>query len=493
MQSHLPERICLGIFAVWLLWLPLPFGSNEDFARTPLIVVPLAICALTAFVRIGRAGSIEPCRAWKIWSVGGLLLVVVILIQLIPLSPSLLRAVSPESDTIWRGASRVASLIDHQPQNRPHPITIDPLSTVRELFRFIALLATFQAASLLVRNETRRLVLAGVLSVAALFQMLYALREGVQQHYEIWGWKNTLIFHRISGTFVNPNHFAHYVAITAPMALYIAAMAWHRSAPGAPISHRVTRLVEHHALMFGAGFIVAGGCLAAILVAQSRGGLLAVGCGTIGVAAMAAGQRREGSALKAMPRVAAVTLGGIALGALVVTAMIIFLGRERTVGRFKPSEVEEVTLVGRRTGIEAAIGIWWRFPIFGSGFGTFPHIVSMTQKNDVAKTYDHAHDDYAEIAATTGTLGGMIALVAIAGGYGALSRSALRRGGGVDASWGRRAFQVVALISITIALVHAFVDFNFYIPANAATLAAIAGAAVPLRSSSYDDTMRTRR
>ena len=53
----------------------------------------------------------------------------------------------------------------------------------------------------------------------------------------------------------------------------------------------------------------------------------------------------------------------------------------------------------------------------------------------------------------------------------------------------RRAYQTAALLSITIALVHAFFDFNFFIPANPSTLAAIAGAAV----ASVDHDRRTRR
>ena len=52
-----------------------------------------------------------------------------------------------------------------------------------------------------------------------------------------------------------------------------------------------------------------------------------------------------------------------------------------------------------------------------------------------------------------------------------------------ESSWRRRAFCAAALTSIAVALVHALVDFNFYIPANPATLAAIAGAAVSVRES----------
>ncbi|MCU1348073.1 MAG: hypothetical protein JWO56_1103, partial [Acidobacteria bacterium] len=92
--------------------------------------------------------------------------------------------------------------------------------------------------------------------------------------------------------------------------------------------------------------------------------------------------------------------------------------------------------------------------------------------------------------ATTGTLGAVIALVALAAGIVALARAALHHGR--DASWNRRAFQLAALTSIAIAAVHAIFDFNFFISANAATLAAIAGSAVSLRSFNQGDDSMTR-
>ena len=57
---------------------------------------------------------------------------------------------------------------------------------------------------------------------------------------------------------------------------------------------------------------------------------------------------------------------------------------------------------------------------------------------------------------------------------------------GAPPSWNRHAFHLAALAAITIALVHAFFDFNFYIPANPATLATIAGAAVVTSAPSGD-------
>jgi O-antigen ligase len=115
-------------------------------------------------------------------------------------------------------------------------------------------------------------------------------------------------------------------------------------------------------------------------------------------------------------------------------------------------------------------------------------VVSMEQTQDLEKIYHHAHNDYAEIGATAGTLGFTIAFVTLLGGYVALVRMTFGAAAR-ELSWRRRAFQAAALASLTIAMVHALFDFNFFIPANPATLAAICGAAV----ASLDHDKRTRR
>ena len=474
------ERVCLILILAWLAWLPLPFGSIVPRARIPLIVVPLAICAIAALGRWlalrERANITQPARAWFIWGAGGLLLLIVAALQLVPLPPSLLGALSPESEAIWRTASRVAALAGSA-TSTAHPISVDPHATAFELFRIGALLATFVSMTLLVRTHARRMALAAVLCATGIFEALYGLREAAMQRYEIWGWVNRLIFNRVTGTFVNPNHFAHYVAIVLPMALFLAAFAWHVSGDDdVPLSRRLVRLLEAHVLSAGFAVIAAIACVAAVLLAQSRGALLALGAGLMFVAALLPGRR-----------LARLALAGMAVLVLVVT-LIVYLGPERTVQRFVPSEFERQTFVGRRIGISAAFSLWQRFSLFGSGLGTFERVVSMEQKQDLEKIYHHAHNDYAELAATGGTLGFVIGVVALLGGYVALVRMTFGASS-AELSWRRRAFQAAALASLTIAMVHALIDFNFHIPSNPATLAAILGAAV----ASVDHDKRTRR
>jgi O-antigen ligase len=463
------ERGCLVVFFAWLAALPLPFGSVVEGARLPLIAVPLALCTIAALLRYyatrERGNTAQPARAWTIWTIGAFLFILVGALQLVPMPHPLLRMISPESDAIWTRASAVAALAGVH-GGSAHPVTVDPAATSLELLRMIALLATFTFSALLMRHHVRRMLLAAVLCIAALFETLYGVREAVMQRYAIWGWVNRLIFNRVTGTFVNPNHFAHYIAIILPMAVFLIAIAWRDAAPPhVKLVRRLALLVEHQLFLVGFALLAIGACLAAMLLASSRGALLALAAGFLGCGALIPGRR-----------IARVTLAAAA-GFVVLTALVFFLGAGRTVGRFTPSAGERETFGGRRIGITAAVRVWERFSLMGSGLGTFSRVVSMEQREDLDRLYNHAHDDYIELAATTGTLGIVIALVTLAGGYVTLVRMTFGAQS-KELSWRRRAFQAAALTSILIAIVHALVDFNFFIPANPATLAAIAGAAV---------------
>jgi O-antigen ligase len=471
------ERGCLTIFCIWLLWLPLPFGSVVSRARLPLVVVPLALCTAACLIRLyttrDRTNTAQPTRAWTIFGTGALLFLAAGALQLVPMPPAAVDFLSPDANLIWSSAARVTALAGETARTS-WPLSVSPRITAAELLRLGALFATFMTAALLVRSHSRRRTLAAVLCSGALFEALYGLRQAALQKYEIWGWVNRLIFHRITGTFVNPNHFAHYIAIILPMALFLAASLWHKSGTReVPIAARIAILIERHLLLTAFAIFAAVAGLSAMLLAQSRGALLALATGLVGVAALLPGRR--------IARIAFASIAGLAL----IAALVLFLGPERTVGRF--SEVGEQA-GGRRDTMAAAMRLWQRFSIVGSGHGTFQTVVSIEQDRDLGRIYNHAHNDYAEIGATAGTLGFVIAAVTLLGGAVALARMTLGAGAR-DLTWVRRAYQAAALASLAIAAVHALFDFNFFIPANPATLAAIVGAAV----ASVDHDKRSRR
>jgi O-antigen ligase len=484
------ERVSAAVLLAWLFWLPLPFGSNVEMARRPLIAMPLVLCAVAAFVRFGatryRSSAPDLPRAWRLWTIGGVLLIAVGILQLVPLPMSLLRVISPSSHAIWSDASRIATLAGAAAPSM-RPISVDPSATAFEVFRLAALLAAFQTSALLIRSHARRMALAIVISLSALFQAIYGVREAAMGRYAIWGWVNRLIFDRVTGTFVNPNHFAHYVAIALPLALFIAAAAWREAAPPqVHVRRRLVQLFERRFVPFGFAAIGVVGSLAAIVLSQSRGGLLALGAGLLITGAMLPGKRVAKLALAS------------AAAAVLLAALVFFIGQDRALRRFGPREDAQSTLVGRRIAVSAALATWRDFPLLGSGLGTFERVVGIVQREGADRTYHHAHNDYVELGATAGTIGFIAALGLLAVGYITLIRQTFG-----DESrqlkWKRRAFQAAALGSLTIAFVHALFDFNFYIPANPATLAVILGAAVTVidhdlrrSGSSYDDSA-TRR
>jgi len=459
------ELACRGLLLAYLCWLPLPFGSVTERAQLPLVAGALAICALAAFARAtAAAGPLQLTPAFRFWASGAALFTLVAAFQLLPLPDALLRLLSPESLRIWSDAGRIAALAGAPAPAGAHPISVDPEITLVHLFRVLAYAAVFLAAALLLRRHRHRVALALVLGAAAIFETLYGVREAALHRYAIWGWVNKLIFNRVTGTFVNPNHFAHYAAIVMPLGVYLSAQAWHDAAPsGVPWRRRVVRLIEKRFLLFVCGLAIAFACLVGILVAQSRGALIAAVGGFAIAGAVASGRRH------ALQRGVLIGVAGVVLVAVVV----LLFGFK--VSRFQ--EAEMATLGGRGVTVRTAFDLWKRFPLFGSGLGTFAEVSSMTGIGSAEMLINHAHDDYAEVAATTGVVGLLAALIPLLGGTIALARTAFAS----ESTWTRRAYQAAALTSVTIALVHALIDFNFFIPANPATLAAIAGAAVALR------------
>ncbi len=476
---RIAERGCLTILFAWLVWLPMPFGSVVERARLPLIAVPLALsvcaCLLRLYATRDRTNTAQPTRAGQWWGVGSLAFLGVCALQLVPFPPGVLRAISAESHALWSAASRIATLAGVTPWSA-WPLTIDPSASLAELLRLGALFATFTTTALLVRTHTRRRVLAFALAAAAVFESLYGLREAALQRYEIWGWVNRLVFDRVTGTFVNPNHFAHYLAIVLPMTLFLGASLWreggHRDEP---FARRLVMVLERRALSAGFIALAALAILAGLLLSQSRGALAALGAACLVLAAMLPGRR--------VLRV----LFGAAAGFILIAALALFLGPGRTITRFSPSDLGTQS-VSRGQAVITAMQIWERFPIFGSGAGTFARVVSMEQNHDVDRTYHHAHNDYAELAATTGALGFVVAMITLAGGTIRLVRQTFGAEGD-EVTFVRRAYQTAALLSLFVALVHALFDFNFSIPSNPATLAAILGAAV----ASIDHDRRTRK
>src|SRR5437764_13956514 len=93
----------------FLAWVPMPFGSASDPSQPALILPPLLICCAAALLRASRKEPLMMTRPGRIWTIGGVLFLLVIAMQLLPMPHAVLALISPQSAAIWSRATHIAA------------------------------------------------------------------------------------------------------------------------------------------------------------------------------------------------------------------------------------------------------------------------------------------------------------------------------------------------------------------------------------------------
>jgi O-antigen ligase len=184
-----------------------------------------------------------------------------------------------------------------------------------------------------------------------------------------------------------------------------------------------------------------------LLASRSRGGLLAFGAGSLALLAL----RRRSRALL-LPLVAAVALVGL---------LWVDLGETRSAFATRSLRQSRLDLWAD------AFRMFPRFPVLGAGFNAFGTSYTRYQRVERYEWYGEAHNEYLQALLDTGLVGAALVAALLA----LLARAGLRA-----ASAG--ALEAGVLGGIFACCVHNVVDFNWQIPANAATFAALSGLAM---------------
>lgn len=267
------------------------------------------------------------------------------------------------------------------------------------------------------------------------------------------------------GSFVNHNHFAGFVEMIVPI----------------PIAMIVVRVVQREIAIFY-GFAAAMMGLA-IVVSLSRWGMVSLVASLIFVVLFSLKPaikraRRLGEGLwrsVVLPRV-----GALALIALTIGAGVYWLGAGEVLDRLGQGEVQsDLRALGEeKSSILESRGPIWRDTLAmirenwttGVGLGAFETAYPVYSKSNGQVMVSQAHNDYLQIVADCGVLGGAIALWFVVVLFRNLIRAiqhhdevksvmALGCGGGLVAM-----------------LVHSLFDFNLQIPSNALLFLTLAGA-----------------
>jgi len=326
--------------------------------------------------------------------------------------------------------------------------------TLTQLLKLAAYFLIFFLATQAFRTRNELAKLVWFLIIFCFAVSLFAITQHFTSTGEIYWMEAFKIEADPFGPYVNRNHFAGFVELTLPLGLAMMAFRGiHRDVM--PLMVLLTVVP-----------------MSALVLSSSRGGIVGFAF-EIGVLILLVLSRRT-SAWKNARVIAA---GAIALIALVT---VMWVGADQAIARFATLKSPEINFGRRISMARGAAHIFLDHPIIGCGTGTLVDVFPAYETAYDAKVVDHVHNDYMEMLAEMGLLGGACGIVFLI----LLYREA-RRVFAAEQGHFSRAIHAGAIVAVSGMLLHSLVDFNLQIPANAMLflLQAHLATASPLESS----------
>lgn len=264
------------------------------------------------------------------------------------------------------------------------------------------------------------------------------------------------------GPYVNRNHFAGFVAVALPMALGLAFSSWRRALDRMTGATWTEILAETSRSTLGrAAFLllVAALLLGSILLAGSRGGLLAAACGAAPLVFAATASR--GSLSRGVGLVATAAVLAAAAG------LFLWVDPETLPSRFRDTASESFRLPLWKD----SAALFAESPLVGVGPGAFAVVFPSRQSFGAPFQFPFAESDIVCFAVERGALGLALLLVLVLIAIVSVSK-ALKE---MPAS---RRYLLLGATGGALALsVHAAYDFNGHLPGNGLILAVALGLA----------------
>jgi O-antigen ligase len=405
-------------FLLWLVWLPMPFGSVEGWAR---LILHAGAFGLTLVLGIQTwLGQREVNLTAG--AVIGLGVIGLALVQRLPV---------------------------------PGVQTVDDFYTRQATVHLLAMVCLFVVSANFFASEKQAVLFAYVFVAWGGLFALYA----IMQHFIGQGSYAALrkLLGMPFGTFVNRNHYAGMIELLAPMAVALAAQRRRGTEDDVRWLYVVAAVVM----------------LLSLALCASRGGWIAGAAGTLTAVALAARVQRRW-------RWAA--LGSLSLIPLGVLVGVWWMGIDPLVSRLQaPGELPATAdQVARNVIWKNTLTLVRERPLTGSGLGTFQIAYTRVDTSNGVNRVEQAHNDYLQLLAETGLVGFALGMAWLGWFFrrvrqGFRRRSEERRATEWATEW---TYVHLGTVSGCVAgLVHACFDFNWQIPSNAAYFVVLAALA----------------
>ncbi len=435
--------ICYVLLLTLIIWLPIPLGSRPQWSTQLMEIAALTILLMWLVSQI-LAKSIAPSkyRSVKVVILFMALWLLYQLLQVIPLSESLARFLSPGAFTLYYPA---VSDLDHA---WVYSVSLDRNTSLEETVKYSAYVALFFLTFVLIDSRQRLVIFAYTIFLIGFFQSVFGIYAMFTDLYLVP--KETLDGHRwVIGTFVNRNHYAAHIVMTIGVGL---GLLYSQLEPSRSWSNARNIFLNLADMMLGIpGWIFA--CLivlfAALFLSQSRGGVISFASAFLLLTVLTLRVKTRKEQIYKI----VVTTG------LVAALSAAWLGVGDLAKRFTDSMNDERWEQWRLT-----THIIKDYPTFGVGSGNYRWVFPNYREGTLRTlSYEHAHQDYMELLSEQGLVGTLILSVA----FFLIIKTLLR-------SYHAKKHQLLrgmifgSLISMMAFMIHGLVDFNFRIPANAA-------------------------
>ena len=421
-KHTLASRFAFLLVCVSIILSALAYGTVHYWALAIFFLGAVAILALWV-VDSWNLGTVRVNRNVLQWPLLGMLLLGVI--QLLPLrnpgAPSGLSVPFVKS------------------------LSLDPYATRLVLVQTLALSIYFAAALVFVDTPKRLRLLVRTIIIFGFFLAIFGLTQSFTSPNKLY-WIREMSQSTPFGPFINRHHFAGYMelALALPLGLLFSGSI-----------EKEKRLIY---------LFVVSLMAVALIMTNSRGGIISMGAEILFVIVLGVGRRRRGepSSSRLTHIRTAAGKGVLALGLFVVLFVgVVSLGGEDVLNRMVGTVNSEDPTTGRAHFWDATLDIIKNHPVIGTGLGAFGVVYTGYDSRNGLYRLEQAHNDYLQVLSDGGVVGALLGLFFIVN----LFRMGFARRDSRDEF--RRGVATGAMAGCFAVLVHSFFDFTLHTPSNA--------------------------
>jgi tetratricopeptide (TPR) repeat protein/O-antigen ligase len=429
-----------------LIFMPLLFGARN--AWTEEVVIALSGCILISFLLklvVDGGQAVIWSRAYV--PIG--LFVLIVTVQLIPVSASFLHIVSP--NTVKLRSELLGGLPQARELLKAMPVTLYANDTRHDLRLVLSVLAVFFVVINIFRRpgQIKRLLI--VIALIGGLVALIALAQDVFGNGKIYWFVPTPQPKALSGPFINHNHFGQFINLSIGAAIGWLYVKVHEGFSGRQLkpSDVMDYLSSREARILWLLVAIMGFGAATVFVSLTRGGMVSM---------LIAGIFTAWQLISRKP------LAGrgwiMVIMAIVAFAGILLVGFDAVYDRFA-TLYDFNAYKSRWQNLKDITASFVQFPILGTGLGTHSVVYPMYQSVNVPVLFTHAENEYAQAFEETGLTGFILLAIFGAFVWSGYFRSIHTTETPICSAAYGLGFGLLAV------LIHSFSDYGQHIPANA--------------------------